>query len=265
MYKNPTKSFRGLPGCIWIFKSVMKVLRDQAVVRKFSGVDALKKNHCKVRGFTLVELSISMAIMVIMMAIILVHYPETSVRLSLANVSHTTALLIREAQVRGSSIDSGNNSLAVESPIGGYGVYVSMNAISQLVLFADTVDSAVPKPNNILIGNGIYENNSSINETKSITKFPKGYTISKICVGTAFPFSCTTSNTPAITSLTISFIRPNPQPLIYINNDTSTNFSAGCIELRSPRAPANGHVRSIQFYNSGMIRTQIKKCDNSPS
>jgi hypothetical protein len=88
-------------------------------------------------------------------------------------------------------------------------------------------------------------------------------------VGTSFPFTCTTDNVPPITSLIISFTRPNPQPNIYINNSTSTNFSAACIELRSPRAPRpgdtvpTGHIRSVQVYNSGMIRTATNKCDNS--
>lgn len=210
------------------------------------------------RAFTLVELSISLAVIVTLTVILLSRYPETAVRLTLANVSHTISLLIREAQVRGSAIDSMNSSL------GGYGVYVDMASTSQLVLFGDTVDPSVPKPYGITIGNGVYETGSPVNETKSTTALPDRYVISKICVGTGFPFTCTTDHDPAIAQLTVSFTRPNPVPALYINNATTTSYSAACIEIRSPQAPLLGHVRNIQVFNSGMIRNDLGKCDNDP-
>jgi type II secretory pathway pseudopilin PulG len=211
------------------------------------------------RAFTLIELMVSLVVIMVLTTILLYRYPETSVRLTLANLSHTVSLLIREAQVRGSAIDSVNSSL------GGYGVYASTASPNQLVLFGDTVDSRVPKPYGITIGDGIFESGSPIDETKSITTLPSKYVIKRLCVGTSFPFSCNTMNVPAITSLTISFTRPNPAPSIYINNSTTTNFTAACIELRSPQAPLSGHIRNVQVFSSGMIRNDIGKCDNDPS
>lgn len=212
----------------------------------------------RARGFTLVELIISLAIILTLTIILLWRYPETSVRLTLANMTHTTSLLIREAQVRGSAIDSMNSSL------GGYGVYLETSQSRRLVLFGDTVDEGIPKPYNIAIGNGLYENGAPIDETKTVTTLSTGYYISKLCVGTGFPFTCGDSNNPAIASLTVSFTRPNPQPAIYVNGDKATNYPAACIELRSPRAPLSGHVRSVQVFSSGMIRTDVTKCDNNP-
>jgi prepilin-type N-terminal cleavage/methylation domain-containing protein len=210
------------------------------------------------RAFTLVELMVSLAVILVLTTILLARYPETAIRLSLVNASHTTALLVREAQVRGSAIDSVNSSL------GGYGVYIALSKPDTLILFGDTVDSTIPKPFGIPVGNGLYESGSPINETKTTTTLPSGYVISKLCVGNGFPFTCNTSNAPVITSLIISFTRPNPIPSIYINNSTTTaNIAAACIELRSPRAPLTGHVRTVQVFNSGMITTTIGKCDNS--
>lgn len=212
-----------------------------------------------VRGFTLVELSVSLAVIMTLTTILLSRYPETSVRLTLANLSHTTSLLIREAQVRGSAIDSVNSSL------GGYGVYIDLTSPNQLVLFGDTVDSSIPKPLGVAVGNGLYESGSPINEAKTITTLPSRYSIKKLCTGTGFPFTCNTNSNPAITSLTVSFTRPNPAPSIYINNTKATSFSAACIELHSPQSPLSGHIRSVHVFSSGMIRTSLGKCDNSPS
>lgn len=207
------------------------------------------------RAFTLVELSISLAVISVLTFILLSRYPETATRLTLANASHTVSLLIREAQVRGSAIDSVNSSL------GGYGVYVSLDAPTQVILFGDTVDATVPKPYGIAIGNGLFENGTPFNETKTITTFPERYVVSKICLGTGYPFTCNEANTPPIESITISFTRPNPAPAIYLNNATTTSYGAACIELESPQAPLSGHIRNVQVFNSGMIRNDIGTCD----
>lgn len=211
----------------------------------------------RVRAFTLIELLVSLAVIMVLTTVLLYRYPETSVRLTLANATHTVALLIREAQVRGSAIDSINSSL------GGYGVYVSLASSSQLILFGDLVDGSIAKPYGVAVGDGFFQNTpTNLDETKTITTLPSRYVISKLCVGSGFPFTCNSANTPAITSLTISFTRPNPLPSIYVNNTGTTN-SAACIELRSPQAPLSGHIRSVQIFNSGMINTSIGKCDNS--
>lgn len=212
----------------------------------------------RIRGFTIVELLVSLAIILALTTVLLWQYPETAVRLTLANMTHTVSLLVREAQVRGSAIDSMNSSL------GGYGTYFQQSTPNQLVLFGDTVDSNVPMPYNIPIGNGLYESGSPIDETKTTTTLSTGYAISKLCVGTGFPFTCNESNNPTISSLTISFTRPDPMPSIYVNGDKVTNYPAACIEIRSPRAPLSGHIRSVQVFNSGMIKTTVTKCDNDP-
>lgn len=191
--------------------------------------------HGSSRGFTLIELAVSLAIMGMMMIVLLYRYPDTTIRLSLANISHVTALLVREAQVRGSAIDS------VESTIGGYGVYASLNDSENLVLFADIIDPDVPKTYGVSIGNGLYEdgtpndndnnngqgnnqgcqdqgnpgngngnggggnqncggNNGAgnfIDETTIIKTFPRGYSIEKLCVLSSpqTVFSVNTCNT----------------------------------------------------------------------
>jgi hypothetical protein len=192
-----------------------------------------------------------------MMALLLYNYPETAIRMTLVNTSRTVSLLIREAQIRGSAVDSGNTAVT-ESPIGGYGIYANLADPNHLILFSDIIDETIPKPYGVFIGNGLFDD-----ETKSTTTFPQGYIIKKLCIlpqGQS-AFVCNNSYSPAIQTLTISFIRPNSQPYIYINSSKVTNFSAGCIELNSPHAPVVGNIRSVQVFNSGMIRSQSTKCD----
>lgn len=204
---------------------------------------------------------VSIAVMMTVTTTLIYKYPETSIRLNLANDTQLTALMVREAQLRGSAIDS------VNSTLGGYGVYFNLSNPRIVTLFGDYIDPLAGTPNGIAIGNGLYDA-SPLNEAKTINTFATGYVISKVCVGSSFPFICNNTNVPPITTLTISFTRPNPQPNIYINNSTSTDFAGGCIELRSPRAPSGlpvpnaGHIRSVQVYTSGMIRTAAGKCDN---
>ncbi len=210
-----------------------------------------------VKGFTLVELIISLGIIMLLTAILLADYPETATRLSLVNANQSTALLVREAQVRGSAIDSVNGTY------GGYGVYVALDSPSQVILFGDTVDATASIGHDIPIGDSMYET-SPINETDKTLVFPRGYFVSKICVGSGYPFTCNASFTPEIRTLTISFIRPHPEAHIFINgNATGTQSTGGCIELHSPRAPRGGHIRSVQVYESGMIRTVSGSCDGS--
>lgn len=212
----------------------------------------MKKDTSKtlsLQGFTLIELLVSFSVMITLTGILLYRYPETTMRLTLANANQSTALLVREAQARGSAIDSAG------STIGGYGVHFDIASTSQITFFSDLVDSGIIMPNGIPVGDGLYQRSSLADETKTTTFLPRGYRITKLCVGTGYPFTCGSDNIPPITSLTISFTRPNPQPGIYINDTNITNFPGACIELRSVRAPEVGHIRSIHIFNSGMIRT----------
>lgn len=198
------------------------------------------------KGFTLLELGVSVFIIMIMSAMLLVNYPDSAVRLSLINASHTLALLVREAQVRGSAVDSQGGAFA------GYGMFIDIATPTQAVLFSDAVTSVVK--NGINISNGKYDF-SPINEAKSITKFPAGYTIHRLCTGNIGAFVCTNVNT-----LTVSFVRPDPEPHFFKNNTLVTDIGV-CIEMVSNKAPAFGHTRTVQVFNTGLITTTNGACN----
>lgn len=212
-----------------------------------------------VKGFTLIELMVSIAIMGMMTGFLFLNYPDSAVRVSLVNSMQATELLIREAQMRGSAVDSTSASGAV---LGGYGVYLEIkdsNTQSEAVLFGDTVGVGTFNSSGLSVGNGLYDKPpvSMIDETSSILSLPTGFSIARFCVGVAPSTQCFSASGQ---SLTISFTRPSPNPHIYLNDDSGTNYAGACIEIQSKDPNLTGHTRSINVYNSGMISNAVSPC-----
>jgi type II secretory pathway pseudopilin PulG len=219
------------------------------------------------KAFSLVELMVSIAIMGTMSIILLWNYPDSNIRIKLINFTQTVALLIREVQIRGSAIESHNGEFS------GYGLHFSIASVassSEVVLFADRViaDNYV---NGILVGDGLMSTSTN-DEIKSITTFPTGYTISKLCVESGAQYYCDATTTPEIQTLTLSFVRPSSQPHIYVNDDKdiviSNNgvdidapYTGACIELSTIHAPTEGHVRSVRIQGAGFITTKVTGCE----
>lgn len=207
------------------------------------------------RAFTLIELMISIAILFILTGILVARYPDSSMQLNLVNVSHSVALSVREAQIRGSAIDSLNGQIA------GYGLYFDLSTPStsgKMTLFADritaVVKNGIPK-NGIPVGDNVYSS-TPVDEASTVTNFPKGFIIKKACIGASFPYTCAN-----VTSLTITFARPNPQPLIFSNITGATPQSGACLEIWSPKAPAQGQIRSVKILGTGLISTTTDVCE----
>lgn len=224
----------------------------------------LKKS---IRGFTLVELMVALFIMSVSTALLLANYPDSTVRIELLNNVHKFALLIREAQIRGSAVDSANES------IGGYGVFIDSATSSQAVLFADGVgDKSLKNSSGFTIGNGIYDQNAT-DTLKSTLKLKEGFTFKKLCVASSTATGPVSTkgylcreitngdNSSKIKTLTISFIRPSQTAHIYVNGSTLEDFSEACIQIYSLKTPTAGHVRSIQVYHAGVITTTATACE----
>lgn len=222
-----------------------------------------KRDFCKsIRGFTLIELMVSLTIVLTVTGLLLENYPESSIRLTLLNNTHAFALLVREAQVRGSAVDSDYNTST-----GGYGVLINLATSSQSILFSDST-SGINLVNSagLSVGDGVYDVSTSPDVIKDTILFNKGFEFKKICVAsstavTPYGFLCNTSNSPPINNLTISFSRPSQNAHIYINNSTSTDFASACVQIYSIKSPEFGHVRSILIYHSGMVTTVTTPCD----
>ena len=216
------------------------------------------------RGFTVIELIVSLGIMITLLTVVTANYPESNIRLNLSNLTHETSLAIREAQLRGSAVDS------QDLTIGGYGLYFGGSSSSTYISFADIATQA--GPNGLNIGDALY----STDETLATTTFQNQYRFNKFCIGKGYPFNGTnsgscnsdmTSGYPIISSITINFTRPKPRPIISINqNDpsfnvnTMSNLPGACLELVNQKTVGAGNVRSVQVYLSGRIMTLNQGC-----
>jgi prepilin-type N-terminal cleavage/methylation domain-containing protein len=215
------------------------------------------------QGFTIVELLVAIVIMTLMTSILLSKYPEATMRTALSTATNDLVLLLRESQIRGSAIDAINGSL------GGYGVFLSRASSSQVIVFGDRIDPTIPKPAGVGVGNGIYDT-TPVDEIKSVKRLNQGFSYAKLCVtatsGTPlisapYGYVCNDNVYPNIENLTISFTRPSSFAHIYVNNATSTDYSSACIQLYSPKSPAEGHIRSLTVYHFGMVVASASPCD----
>jgi len=208
------------------------------------------------RGFSLIELTVSMGVMAIILGITMSGGPQSLTRISLAENTYQAELLMREAQLQGSSINSVNNTF------GGAGLFFDRATSTDTLKFKDR--AIVDPTRAISIGNGLY-NQGPIDEKELVLKTTNRHVIGKLCVATSSPsvFYCNDENPPTIPiikTLTVSFTRPKQTAHIYINNSTSSNYAAACIQFDSTRSPENGYVKSLLVYKSGMITKRTSTC-----
>ncbi|MDE2037755.1 MAG: prepilin-type N-terminal cleavage/methylation domain-containing protein [Patescibacteria group bacterium] len=166
------------------------------------------------RGFTLIELLVSLAIFALMTALVVAKFGNFNQSTLLTDTAYDVALALRTAQSYGLSV---KNSTA-GSPAFSYPYGIDFNSTATgaacdsytstdqlFVLFAD-------KDSNHLCGSG----DLGIS-TYALTR---GAYISYLCAGSD---QATCHSNPAITSLDISFQRPNPEASI-----CSSGFNPAC-------------------------------------
>jgi prepilin-type N-terminal cleavage/methylation domain-containing protein len=207
------------------------------------------------QGFTLVELLVGIGIMTSILGITLSGSPAAIMKLTLADNAYQSELLIREAQLQGSAINS------VNGRFGGVGVFFDRASSSQVLKFKDTVDPTIQRA--IGVGDGVYDSSPS-DEKESIFKLVNNHHIGKLCVATTTvstsSIMCNNENNPPVTMLTVVFERPKQTAHIYVNNSTSTEYAFACIQFDSIKSPAFGFVKSILVYQSGMITRNSRTC-----
>lgn len=184
----------------------------------------MKKLIKNQKGFTLVELMISVGIFAIMTGFLLAKYGTFNQGVLLTNLAYDVALTIRNAQSYGLNVKS--------SPVGGenefnypYGVHFSTGA--SFVFFAD------------FNSDGRYSDNEKI----SVNNIKRGSVINDICLGTG-PSDCVSS--VDIDGVDITFKRPDPNAII---RDDSGTASYAEITLLS----TDGSIKKVVVRSTGQI------------
>lgn len=188
-----------------------------------------KKNK---RGFTLVELVVSVAIFLVITSVILANHSRFSGTLLIENLAYDIALSVRKAQVFGLSVrefETGSDEFNV-----GYGIHFDSGSNNTYIFFADRDR------------NEKYDGPSEIIETFTLRK---GNVISQFCGTLANGMEkCSSAD---ISFLDIIFERPNPDAIIK-SNILDDIYASAKITVMSPQ----GTMWNINTVITGQISVQ---------
>lgn len=215
------------------------------------------------RGFTLIELVVVVAIIVIVTGVILANLPAFRSKISLDLIAEEVAITIRQAQVYG----IGTREFG-ERNFPSHGIYFNEATPERFVLFADVCnESGAAQPDDTFqesFSSGCLASNIPTNQNGEPTElreefmFHGGVQFSQIlgCVGNdCIPLPNGDMN--------IIFRRPDPEATFNPAKETvdSTPFNRIIAVIHSPQAVAGGQDRHVVVSNTG----QIYACNPDPA
>lgn len=204
------------------------------------------KNMNKKRGFTFVELMISVSIFAFLSLITVSSYANFNNRIGVDTLAHQIAQFGHEAQVSALSVKK-----AADGKYPAYGLHFEKASSTQFIFFAD------------LDGNGTFTDNGACgtvtSECEKRINLLKGVKIKALC-GNAVaggvnsnPLNCVTTGMLHESWATeIMFKRPNPDAVIRGKVTSGASFSDYSI-AQVVIASAKDYRKSVQFYVTGQI------------
>lgn len=200
----------------------------------------------KARGFTLVEMLVVLAIIVVITAVVITGQTSYNRSLVLTDTAYTVAYSVRQAQSLGlasrgvSSLSNAGYGVRFTGPSGnGYLVFGDTggtNTLSASVCPVGTAGTPDAKPGNCKYDAGT----DSIVQTYSLSR---GYTIQGLCGKVSAGGTCT-----PVTSLDVVFMRPETRAIII----GPSNQSFVCAQLNVV-APTGGDIRTVRVSQLGEI------------
>ncbi|MCK4918453.1 MAG: prepilin-type N-terminal cleavage/methylation domain-containing protein [Candidatus Pacebacteria bacterium] len=188
-----------------------------------------KKNKKISNGFSLIELLVTIAILVVVSGLVFFNHSQFNNHVLVENLAYEISLVIRQAQSYGVQVKQ------ISGAGNTYGVFFDKSN-NQFIIFADV--------NN----NSIYDMTDGEGESDiliDILNMTSGNKIDTLC-GVSSGGICTFSD-----NLSITFERPNPDAIIKINSSDS-GYSAAYIDIISPK-----EIKKRVFVNKvGQISVQ---------
>ena len=194
------------------------------------------------RGFTLVELLVTISIFVILTGIVLFNNSKFNSTILLTNLAYDTALTVRQAQNYGINIKE--FSLGQFKP---YGVHFNMSSPTSFILFADLTYTNDASPGTgIFIG--LVGNCNPSAGCVSRYSIKRGNYIKALCKEQLASdiFTCTPGY--SLNTLNIVFKRPNPDAIMK-QAQSDTAFSVVTVVLGG----ADGSSRKVVVRDNGLI------------
>lgn len=178
------------------------------------------------KGFTLVELLVSIGIFTIITSVAVFNNTQFNSSILLTNLAYEIALSVRQSQVYGVTVKKDSN----DNFSSAYGIHFDLASPTTYILFQDTTPA------------DHYYNSGDVSvETFNIQK---GNGITQFCVTD----STTVCHKADGATLDISFVRPNPDALIYVGG-VGTRYNKAEVCVVSPK----NIKRKIVIENTGQI------------
>lgn len=201
-------------------------------------------------GFTLIELIVVSAIILIITAFVLFQQTKFNSSTLLRSLTYSVALSVRQAQIYGTSVRESVSGSGVFGA--GYGVYFPPGNTAQYYVFSD---------NN---GNGAYDPDPDgagplVGEELPVYTLGTGYFVSNVCVTLlgGSTQQCYSGTGTLINTLTIFFRRPNPDACFATDvfpaacaKGATAQYSTAYVQLKST---GNGDTRSVKVSSTGQI------------
>ncbi len=179
------------------------------------------------KGFTLIELIVSIAIFAIMTSLLLSKYGNFNQGILLTNLAYDVALTIRNAQSYGLNVKSSDRA----SNLFDYPYGVHFDANNEVFTFFADVNS-----------NGDYNNPGDT--IVSDTRIKRGSQIGNLCLGTSV--NCT-----PVSKLNIIFKRPDPNALFNAKTAANADVTGNYAEIT---LKANdGSIKVVVVRSTGQI------------
>ncbi|HBB44023.1 MAG: hypothetical protein UW27_C0017G0034 [Parcubacteria group bacterium GW2011_GWA1_44_13] len=185
--------------------------------------------HSPRKGFTLVEVLVSIGIFTVLTGVVLSNYRGYNTNALFANASEDIVLALRQAQVYGVGVKGTGTSFTTP-----YGVHFNSANPNQIIIFADIDPPAAPLS---FPGDGIY---TAGNDTNIETINWSGVVSLMTLRCNGGPCGGNMAN--------ITFRRPNPDAMIY---DSSVQHSSLEVEITN-----NVKTSRIIISNTGQISLQ---------
>ena len=200
----------------------------------------LKKINQQIKkGFTLVELVVTVSIVSVIMAVILFGYSSFNEDLRISSAEQEISLAIRQAQSYGLSVKEGSSGDFSK----GYGISFDTTDPTNYYIFVDKNNDGKNSATSACLANS---------ECVEKVTLRNAVRVSSVCgavlVGDAL-------NCVGVTSIHITFIRPSPDAIIRLYNGTTlvgTTYYRGQIKLTS----AKGKIGTVTVDKTGQIYVQ---------
>jgi len=189
------------------------------------------------RGFTLVELIVVLAIIIIITTLTITSQSDYNRSLIITNTAYTVALSIREAQSLGLSSRAFTANDGSVTQNAAYGVHFSDTNMTQYRVFADIRGPAQGEPSysgcptglantpEFKPGNCRYDNTSEILTTFNLNK---GFSIYGFCGIRTSNGSSACSNHSTWEGLNITYLRPNTEAIISMVTTANGTHPLNC-------------------------------------